>query len=98
MIPLESVPRLQRPLPTIKDETTARARLTADPDNASVPRARSLDAQEAAMNGLMQERPLNIPMIVRHAERLLPHETVTTKTADGVRVATFAELLTRARR
>jgi fatty-acyl-CoA synthase len=50
------------------------------------------------MNGLMQERPLNIPMIVRHAERLHPHKTVATKTADGVRVATFAELLTRARR
>jgi fatty-acyl-CoA synthase len=50
------------------------------------------------MKGLMQERPLNIPMIVRHAERLHPRKTVVSKTADGVRVATFAELLTRARR
>jgi fatty-acyl-CoA synthase len=50
------------------------------------------------MKGLMQERPLNIPMIVRHAERLHPRKTVASKTADGVRVATFAELLTRARR
>jgi fatty-acyl-CoA synthase len=50
------------------------------------------------MKGLMQERPLNIPMIVRHAERVHPHKTVASKTADGVRVATFAEMLGRARR
>ena len=50
------------------------------------------------MKGLMQERPLDIPMIVRHAERLHPRKTVTSKTADGVRVATFAEVLNRARR
>ncbi|HEY2945112.1 MAG TPA: long-chain fatty acid--CoA ligase [Vicinamibacteria bacterium] len=50
------------------------------------------------MKGLMQERPLNIPMIVRHAERLHPRKTVASKTADGLRVATFAEVLDRARR
>jgi fatty-acyl-CoA synthase len=50
------------------------------------------------MKGLMQERPLDIPMIVRHAERLHPRKTVASKTADGVRVATFAEVLSRARR
>ena len=50
------------------------------------------------MKGLMQERPLDIPMIVRHAERLHPRKTVASKTADGVRVASFAEVLNRARR
>ncbi|PYQ07316.1 MAG: long-chain fatty acid--CoA ligase [Acidobacteria bacterium] len=50
------------------------------------------------MKGLMQERPLDIPMIVRHAERLHPRKTVASKTADGVRVASFAEVLDRARR
>src|SRR4029079_10677878 len=50
------------------------------------------------MKGLMQERPLNIPMIVRHAERVHSRKTVASKTADGVRVATFGEVLTRARR
>src|SRR5438093_11893269 len=49
------------------------------------------------MKGLMQERPLDIPMIVRHAERLHPRKTVASKTADGVRVASFAEVLDRAR-
>ena len=50
------------------------------------------------MKGLMQERPLNIPMIVRHAERVHPRKTVASMTADGLRVAAFAEVLTRARR
>jgi fatty-acyl-CoA synthase len=50
------------------------------------------------MKGLMQERPLNIPMIVRHAERLHSRKTVASKTADGIRVATFADLLIRARK
>jgi fatty-acyl-CoA synthase len=50
------------------------------------------------MKGLMQDRPLNIPMIVRHAERVHPHKTVATKTADGMKVVTFAELLARSRR
>jgi fatty-acyl-CoA synthase len=50
------------------------------------------------MKGLMQEVPLNIPSIVRHAERLNPRKTVATLTADGVRVASFAVLLERSRR
>jgi len=50
------------------------------------------------MKGLMQECPLNIPMIVRHAERLHPRKTVASKTTDGIQVTTFADLLTRARR
>ncbi len=50
------------------------------------------------MKGLMQESPLNIPMIVRHAERLHPRKTIASKTADGVHLATFAEVLGRARR
>ena len=50
------------------------------------------------MKGLMQEVPLNIPMIVRHAARLHPKKTIATKTADGVRVATYAQVIERARR
>ncbi len=50
------------------------------------------------MNGLMQDQPLNIPMILRHAEQLHPRKTVTTRTDDGVSVRTFAETADRARR
>jgi fatty-acyl-CoA synthase len=50
------------------------------------------------MLGLMQEHPLNIPWIVRHAERLHAGKTVTTRTASGLVTATFAEVATRARR
>ncbi len=50
------------------------------------------------MKGLMQETPLNIPMLVRHAERMNPRKTVATRTADGVRVTSYAELILRARR
>jgi acyl-CoA synthetase (AMP-forming)/AMP-acid ligase II len=50
------------------------------------------------MKGLMQELPLNIPMIARHAARMHPKKTVTTKTADGLRVASYGELIERARR
>ena len=50
------------------------------------------------MKGLMQEQPLNIPMILRHAEQLHGRKTVTTKTDDGVSVRTFAETAERARR
>lgn len=50
------------------------------------------------MKGLMQELPLNIPMIARHAARMHPRKTVATKTADGVRVTRYAELFERARR
>ena len=50
------------------------------------------------MQGLMQEIPLNIPMLVRHAERMNPRKTVSTRTADGVRVTSYAALILRARR
>jgi len=50
------------------------------------------------MEGLMQRLPLSIPMIVRHAERMHSRKTVTTRTDDGVKVATFAQVLERARR
>src|SRR5258708_30367374 len=52
----------------------------------------------AQMNGLMQDQPLNIPMILRHAEQLHPRKTVTTRTDDGVSVRTFSETAERARR
>jgi fatty-acyl-CoA synthase len=50
------------------------------------------------MKGLMQEQPLNIPMILRHAEQMHGRKTVTTKTSDGVSTRTFAETAERARR
>jgi fatty-acyl-CoA synthase len=50
------------------------------------------------MKGLMQEVPLSIPMLVRHAGRLHGRKTVATRTADGVRVTSYAEVLLRARR
>jgi len=33
---------------------------------------------ERAMLGLMQEHPLDIPTIVRHAERLHPRKTIAS--------------------
>jgi fatty-acyl-CoA synthase len=50
------------------------------------------------MKGLMQQQPLNIPMVLRHAEQLHARKTVTTKTDDGVSTRTFAETGQRARR
>lgn len=50
------------------------------------------------MLGLMQDLPLNLPTLIRHAERLHPGKTVATKTAEGVRTATFAEVIERSRR
>jgi fatty-acyl-CoA synthase len=50
------------------------------------------------MKGLMQEQPLNIPMILRHAEQMHGRKSVTTKTDDGVATRTFAETGERARR
>jgi fatty-acyl-CoA synthase len=49
------------------------------------------------MKGSMQEVPLNIAMIVRHAERYHPGKTVTTNTPDGPTVKTFAESIERGR-
>ncbi len=50
------------------------------------------------MKGLMQEVPLNLPSLVRHGERMHPRKTVATRTDDGVRVATFVQVIDRARR
>ena len=50
------------------------------------------------MQGLMQDVPLNLPGLIRHAERLHPRKTVTTKTADGVVTTPFAEVIARSRR
>jgi fatty-acyl-CoA synthase len=50
------------------------------------------------MKGLMQEWPLNLPTLVRHAERMHPRKTITTRTEDGVSVATFTQVIDRARR
>jgi fatty-acyl-CoA synthase len=50
------------------------------------------------MRGLMQELPLNIPSLVRHALHMHGRKTVATRTADGVRVSTYAQVIDRARR
>jgi fatty-acyl-CoA synthase len=50
------------------------------------------------MLGLMQEHPLGIPAIVRHAERFHAGKTVTTRTASGLVTTTFAQVLSNARR
>jgi fatty-acyl-CoA synthase len=50
------------------------------------------------MKGLVQEQPLNIPMIVRHAERMNGNKTVATRVEDGVDVRSFGEVIDRARR
>ncbi len=50
------------------------------------------------MQGLMQDAPLNLPSLIRHAENLHPRKTVATKTADGIKTATYAEVIERSRR
>ena len=50
------------------------------------------------MLGLMQDRPLNIPMIVGHAERMHARKTVTTRVEHGVVVTPVGQVLERARR
>src|SRR5689334_20505697 len=50
------------------------------------------------MLGLMQDVPLNLPNMVRHAQRQHPRKRVMTKTAAGLRTATFAEVIDRSRR
>ena len=50
------------------------------------------------MFGLMQTHPLDIPSIVRHAERMHPGKTVATRTSGGVVTATFASVIARARK
>ena len=50
------------------------------------------------MQGLMQDVPLNLPSLVRHAERLHPHKRVHTRTTDGIQTRTFAQIIERSRR
>ena len=50
------------------------------------------------MLGLMQDVPLNLPNLIRHAERQHPRKRVITKTTDGIKTATFAEVIDRSRR
>ena len=50
------------------------------------------------MQGLMQDVPLNIPSLIHHAAKLHPRKTVTTKTADGKKTATFAQVIERSRK
>ncbi len=50
------------------------------------------------MQGLMQDAPLNLPSLIRHAEKLHPGKTVATRTADGIKTATYAEVIKRSRR
>ena len=50
------------------------------------------------MQGLMQDVPLNIPGLIHHAAKLHPRKTVTTKTADGKKTATFAQVIERSRK
>src|SRR5262249_26054617 len=78
------------PLPAGASDLTRRSRAAYD---RPFPQPR-----RPAMKGLMQEVPLNIPSIVRHAERQHPRKTVATPTMEGVRVASFAVVLERARR
>ncbi len=49
------------------------------------------------MQGLMQDVPLNLPALIHHAARLHPGKTVATRTAEGVRTATFAQVIERSR-
>ncbi|MEO8359802.1 MAG: long-chain fatty acid--CoA ligase [Vicinamibacteria bacterium] len=50
------------------------------------------------MQSLMQDVPLNLPRLMRHAERMHPRKTVATQTADGVKTITFEKLIERSRR
>src|SRR4029077_12397839 len=50
------------------------------------------------MKGLMQERPLDVGLILRHAERIHGAKTIATRTESGVSVATFTQVLDRSRR
>lgn len=50
------------------------------------------------MQSLMQDVSLNLPQLMRHAERMHPRKTVTTRTADGVKTIKFEKLIERSRR
>jgi fatty-acyl-CoA synthase len=46
----------------------------------------------------MQDRPLNVGLILRHAERIHGRKTLATRTTEGITVATFAQVTERSRR
>jgi fatty-acyl-CoA synthase len=50
------------------------------------------------MHGLMQDRSLDVPVIMRRAERMFAHKRVVTATATGETTATWGEVVARARR
>jgi fatty-acyl-CoA synthase len=50
------------------------------------------------MRGLMQQTPLDVAVLMRRAEQLFGHKRVVTATAAGEVVATWAEVVARARR
>ncbi|UQU67783.1 long-chain fatty acid--CoA ligase [Couchioplanes caeruleus] len=50
------------------------------------------------MRGLMQQSPLTVPVLMRRVERLFGHKRVITATAAGEVVATWADVVARARR
>lgn len=50
------------------------------------------------MQGLMQDVPLNLPRLILHAEQQHPGKIVATNTADGVKTATFKDVIERSRR
>jgi fatty-acyl-CoA synthase len=50
------------------------------------------------MKGLMQDRPLNVGLIIRHAERIHGDKTLAVRTERGHSVATYTQVCERARR
>src|SRR5579883_3399320 len=50
------------------------------------------------MNGLMQDRPLEIAMVLRRAETLHAKKTIATREHQGTKVLTFGEIAERSRR
>ncbi|MFL1429861.1 MULTISPECIES: long-chain fatty acid--CoA ligase [unclassified Nocardiopsis] len=50
------------------------------------------------MQGLMQDHPLEIGGLMRRAERMFAHKTVTTGTVDGETTASWGGVIARARR
>lgn len=49
------------------------------------------------MHGLMQERPLSLPLVFRRVERYFGHKRVVTGRADGEAVASWSDTCRRAR-
>jgi fatty-acyl-CoA synthase len=56
------------------------------------------DQGEAAMKGLMQDRPLTLPHIFERAEKLFPEKAVITNTPVGLERTTYGEWAARTRR